>query len=387
MAGVVGTVLCLLLSAGCSHPAPPVSKSWNPKTAALYLDERENWWTQWVGAARDHGTYCVSCHTALPYALARPALRNALGERGVSPNEQSLIDNVTKRVRIWKDTVPYYSEQGYDVKTPESRGTEAVLNAIILANRDSHDGQLSNDTRTAFGNMWTLQQTTGPQKGSWLWLQFDQEPWEAHDSGYYGAALAAMAVGIAPENYSSNPEIQNQLAMLREYLNRESASQSTINRVFLLWASTKLHGLLTPEEQQAIVSEALSRQQPDSGWRLASITWSWNNWTTRSLIRMWFREDGTPWRGQSDGVATGLITLVLQEVGVRSSNLQLQNGLAWLRSHQTTEGFWPASSVNKQDHMTSNTRRFMSDAGTAFSVMSLIEAEHTGTVAGSASHP
>ena len=46
--------------------------------------------------------------------------------------------------------------------------------------------------------MWALQQVKGDNAGSWPWLQFNQEPWEANDSGYYGAALAAMAVGIAP---------------------------------------------------------------------------------------------------------------------------------------------------------------------------------------------
>jgi hypothetical protein len=47
------------------------------------------------------------------------------------------------------------------------------------------------------------------------------------------------------------PEIQNSLKLLREYLNRESAAQSTINRVFVLWASTQLSGLLNPEHQNS----------------------------------------------------------------------------------------------------------------------------------------
>jgi hypothetical protein len=97
--------------------------------------------------------------------------------------------------------------------------------------------------------MWALQQTTGDNRGSWRWLQFDLEPWEANDSAYYRAALAAMAVGTAPGSYASGPEIQDNLTRLREYLNRQSAAQSTINRIFLLWASTKLPGVLAPEQQ------------------------------------------------------------------------------------------------------------------------------------------
>src|SRR5580692_11177813 len=75
------------------------ASTWSPKAAAAYLDQRSSWWMNWPTAARDHGTFCVSCHTATPYALGRPALRAALGEPSASPNEQKLIDNVTKRVR------------------------------------------------------------------------------------------------------------------------------------------------------------------------------------------------------------------------------------------------------------------------------------------------
>jgi squalene-hopene/tetraprenyl-beta-curcumene cyclase len=377
----VGTLLTCLAAAAlvaCSHSVAKVSDTWNPKAAAAYLDYRAGWWMDWNGSARDHGTFCVSCHTALPYALSRPALRASLAEQGPSINERKLIENVTRRVRLWKEIGPYYSDQGYDHKTAESRGTESVLNALILTSRDAQSGQLSDDTRAAFDNMWALQQTTGEIGGSWLWLQFDQEPWEANDSAYYGAALAAMAVGTAPGDYASTPGIQDNLARLRVYLNRESAAQSTLNRVFLLWASTKLPGLLAPEQRSAIIKEVLKKQQADGGWRLASITWRWNGWNLRTLENMWLREDGTPLEGKSDGVATSLITLVLQAADVPRDNAQLKRGLSWLMSNQnTTEGFWPASSVNKRRHKSSDTGRFMSDAATAFAVLALTENQRT----------
>ena len=308
--------------------------------------------------------------------MARPALRTALGESGASIEEQQLVDNVIKRVRRWKDSSPYYSDQGDNYKAAESRGTEAVLNAAVLANYDAQRGQLNDDTRAAFAHMWELQKSTGDEKGSWDWLQFDQEPWEANDSGYYGAALAAMAVGGAPGGYAASPEIQGNLQMLREYLNRESATQSTVNRVFLLWASTKLPGVLEAEQQKAIIHEVLSKQQSDGGWRLASIVWRWRGWSLKSLANIWLREDGTPLEGKSDGVATGLVTLVLQEAGVPSDNVQLRRGLSWLMSNQdATDGSWPASSVNKRHHMSVGTGRFMSDAATAYAVLSLTESQ------------
>ena len=384
--GMTVAFLVFAFMSGCSRAPAKISTSLDLGAAGRYLDGREAWWMQWVGSSRDHGTFCVSCHTALPYALSRPALRFAKGDPNLSPNERLLIDDVIKRVRLWKETKPYYSEEGYDRKTPESRGTESVLNALVLANYDTEQGHISEDAHQAFENMWNEQLTTGDLKGSWSWLQFDQEPWEAKDSVYYGACLAAIATGMAPEHYSASPEIQHNLAMLRGYLRDHAASQSTINRIFLLWASTKLPDLLTRAEQNAIIGEALDRQQNDGGWRLASITWSWRGWSTKTLVKMWLSEDGTPLRGKSDSVATGLTAYVLQEAGIRFDNAQLQKAILWLRHSQTPEGDWPANSVNKRTHLSSNTRLFMNDAGTAFAVLALTSSQRKTTPMDSASN-
>ncbi len=106
--------------------------------------------------------------------------------------------------------------------------------------------------------MWELQQTSGDGKGAWSWQQFNLKPWEAGDSPFYGAVLAAVAVRTAPENYPATPEIQNNLKMLREYLVRGYPKQSSINRVELLWVSTKWPGLLSPEQQKSIIDEVLA---------------------------------------------------------------------------------------------------------------------------------
>jgi hypothetical protein len=103
---------------------------------------------------------------------------------------------------------------------------------------------------------------------------------------------------------------------------------------------------------------------------------------------MWIREDGTPMEGKSDGVATSLLTLVLQEAGVGTDNAKLQRGRSWLLTNQNPkEGFWPASSVNKRRHRSSDTGRFMSDAATAFAVLALTENQKaTNSVASASSH-
>jgi squalene-hopene/tetraprenyl-beta-curcumene cyclase len=269
-------------------------------------------------------------------------------------------------VRLWKEVEPFYKDADRGpYKSVESRGTESVLNALILSSRDAQSGQISQDAHLAFRNMWAEQQTTGTQKGAWLWLRFNNEPWEADDSDYFGATLAAIAVGIAPGNYHATPEVQTNLRPLQEYLNRKLASQTSMNRVFLLWAAAKLPELLEPDKQRAIIDDLLAKQQPDGGWSLSSLSGDWK------------RADGTPQETRSDGYATGLITLVLQQAGISPETANLKRGLGWLTANQDkTEGFWPAYSLNKnkEHHISPETALFMNDAATSYSVLSLIVA-------------
>jgi hypothetical protein len=261
---------------------------------------------------------------------------------------------------MWKEVEPFYpdAKRGFP-KTSESRGTESVLNALILVGYDAPTGKLSADARLALDKMWAEQLKTGESKGAWPWLQFHNSPWEG-DSQYYGAALAAIAVGSAPGDYQHAARIQNGLKLLREYLVEECSSQKLIDRVILLWASTKIPALLTPEQQKSIIDEALSKQQADGGYSLSSFVGNWK------------RHDNTPLETKSDGYATGVVTLALQEAGVKRDQPQLKRGLEWLIENQEkTDGRWLAYSLNKQRDLSSYTGLFMSDAATAYAVLAL----------------
>ncbi len=338
------------------------SPAWNTRAAAADLDGRMAWWLTWPNAARDHDTACVSCHTALPYALARPGLRRALGEHDFAAPERTMLAQVAKRVRMWKEVEPFYPDQTRGLpKSSESRGTEAVLNALILATRDAHAGALTDDARQALANLWPLQFKAGELKGAWAWLNFHYEPWESNDSAYYGATLAALAAGSAPGGYASTPEIQDQLKLLREYLQRGADKERLFNRVMVLWASTKLPGLLTPEQRRAIVDAAVSKQQNDGGW-------------ATSALGSWKRVDATELDTASDGHATGLITLVLQQALASRADPAVTKGLSWLVKHQdATSGMWVASSLNKQRDPATDAGKFMSDAATAYAVLALTQ--------------
>jgi hypothetical protein len=295
-----------------------------------------------------------------------------LAEQGPSDVERKIVENVAERVRLWSEIGPYYGGQGYESAKPaESRGTEAILNALILATNDARSGKLSDITRTAFNNMWALQLREGNAKGAWSWLDFGLQPWEATDSQYYGAALAALAIGIAPENYHSSLDIQERVGLLMSYLNRESIKQSLMNRAVLLWASTKLPGLLNSDQQSLIVREVVKEQKADGGWELSSNAWP-EGLSIRSTVRKRLRSDWTRQSVESDGYATGLVTLVLEEMGMSRESPTLNRALAWLSRNQSSEdGSWYSSSLKKNRNPSSNIGHFMRDAATAYAVLAL----------------
>jgi squalene-hopene/tetraprenyl-beta-curcumene cyclase len=208
--------------------------------------------------------------------------------------------------------------------------------------------------------MWALQLKTGDQRGSWTWLNFHNEPWEADDSAFWGASLAGIAAGRAGESYRKTPEIQANIALLGEYLQREQHNQSTLHRAVALWASGKLPQLLKPEQRQAIVADIARLQREDGGWAASTL-----------VVKGWKRQDGTPMESASDGYGTGLMVTALEQSGEASAKPAIAKGLAWLEHHQDQSGAWLSTSLNKQRDPASDPGRFMSDAATAYSVLAL----------------
>ncbi len=353
--------ICISLSLSSQPPTPDPPLPWSPATAAKYLDDRQTWWMNWPDSARDHQTFCVSCHTVVPYALARPRLRNVPGVTFPDANDTKLLENVTLRVTRWKEMQPFYSDEKVGPqKTAQSRGTESILNALILSSFESANAQPSEALATAFRNMWAERQKSGPAKGAWLWLNFHTQPWEADDSPYFGATLAAVAVGLAPGQYAQKTELQPLLRDLREFLLRGYEKRSLNNQALLLWASTEIPDLLKPEQQRAIIDSLTTHQQSDGGWSMST------------LVGPWKRGDNTPLETKSDGYATGLVCLAVKQAGVPETDVHLKKGLTWLATHQDkSQGLWPGYSLNKQRAPTADASLFMSDAATGYSILAL----------------
>jgi squalene-hopene/tetraprenyl-beta-curcumene cyclase len=351
LALVVALLLCPLALA---EGAAPV---WKPDAAGKYLDERQQVWS---ASAR-----CISCHSGLPYALARPALRKQFGAAIAGDLETKLLAQVRTRVVNWTklDTkaFPLYYDAN-DTLKKQSWGTEAVFNAIILASDDRYQGRTSPSavTRQAFANLWQTQVRTGPQRGSWEWLDFNEAPWGNIEARYYGAALAAIAVGTVPGYYQlgADSEVDTPVKLLQGYLKTQLSKQNLHDQVWGLWAATQLEGILTKVEQRQLVQQLLDKQETDGGWSLTSLG-------------SWKRHDGTAQAAGSDGYATALVLHVLQTAGLPKQEGKIAKGLVWLQRHQATSGAWPSASLVKKRSPTSNAGKFMSDAATAFAVLAL----------------
>jgi squalene-hopene/tetraprenyl-beta-curcumene cyclase len=301
----------------------------------------------------------------LSYALGRPVLRQVSGDDQPTDLEAKQLDQVRSRVAHWGelDTPPYRLSYDHEEKKKvESWGTEAVLNALVLASDDRRRGLSapSAPTQQAMRNLWATQRKDGVDAGSWDWLDFGLRPWEASEARYYGAALAAIAVGTAPGYLKGDDAEETRAGVdrLHRFLGLQLEKQNLHNRLFALWASTTIDGLLTSGRRDAIIRDILAKQRADGGWSLSSLVDC-------------KRSDGTPQETGSDGYATGLTLHVLQLAGVRRDQPPVARGLAWLRANQQKDGRWIASSLNKRRDPKSHVGKFMSDSATTFAILAL----------------
>ena len=307
---------------------------WDREAAARYLDSRMDAW--WAGAktlkTAGGETRCLSCHTALPYVWARQALRHSLGAAQPTPHEQRVLEQVSRRIGYRGDDQPY--DDHTEAKKVESRGVEAVLNAVALTGLDgdavTSDGQPL--MSAAMRRLWDVQRPDG----AWDWLEFGLEPFEAPDAVFHGAAMAAVAAGSpAGRRASDNEAGRAGVAQLRAYLRAHVSEQRAFNRAWMLLAAARLDGLLTGQERSAIVTGLESLQRADGGWSLADLgVWRW----TRHEAP--FAPPGTVDHAliaQSDGYATGLVVYALRRSGRPISYSAVQKGQAWLVGHQVPE--------------------------------------------------
>ncbi len=336
------------------------------KKTAKYLDSKQSHWFEWSSSKRGN-TRCIACHTNLTYTIVRHDLAKFTGSDDLAVYNNKLLTNAKKRIENWDTIRVFYGGR----KKAQSRGTEAIMNALILAKHDraSKREKISAATKQAFDILWKHQIPSGDAAGGWHWLDFGLEPWESADGAYYGAAIAAIAIGTAP-GYVNHNEIKPNLAALKKYLLKPYGSElagnpklSLYNRAYLLWASSELSGLLNQNQKSALHQKLFAKQNADGGWSLPSLG-------------KWKRLDGTPQSKKSDGYATGLVVYAMLRSGVKKDNEKMKQAIAWLAKHQNADGSWTGISVNKdRTNAREPVKSFFTHAATAMSALALIESK------------
>ncbi len=301
-----------------------LSADWSPRLAADYLDSRQKEWFSW-SRAQTPGGPCVSCHTGVTYLMVRPELRRKLGESQPTVYETGLLKTL--------HTAGFAGGFTKEPLASDANGVQTIHAALFTGDFDS---------------LWAAQIKEGKDKGAWKWFHLDLNPWEMPESTYYGATLAALAAKGQRDRY---PE---QIAMLKGYLTREYSNQPLHNRLLLLRAWPEI-----VPDKKSLLAEVWKLQQPDGGWTMESLG-PWKNP---------IRSSG------SDAYATALTTYALvNEHGV--SKKRLGDALKWLKSHQDPkQGFWAATSMNKEYPADSMMVKFMQDAATGFAALALLDAE------------
>jgi squalene-hopene/tetraprenyl-beta-curcumene cyclase len=343
--------------------SPAFCSDWSPKLAAQYMDGRQEQWLAWP-IAMNSGVPCVSCHTGLPYLMARPMLRHVLGETEPTLYEGMLKASMRATVSRTDANDLFSGLKG--VILQQVYGAQATVSALVLAMDDAQRGHLTPETERSLKRMWSLQVHSGKDKGGWPWSDFDLDPWETADSAYYGAALSALATGIAPGGYQARPELRENIAEMTAYLREGEKTTALHNRLFILWASAKMPNLLPPADKQAILDEVWKKQQPDGGWALDSLG-------------PWKKREQAPPSPGSNAYATALTAFTLEQAGVRPTGAGMARTLAWLRSHQDASGKWSAESMNHPHEAGSMPVLFMSDAATGYATLALLGSEQHST--------
>jgi squalene-hopene/tetraprenyl-beta-curcumene cyclase len=335
--------------------------AWNPEKAAKYLDDRQQAWYEFPAAQQDQDTLCMSCHTTLPYALARLALGEVAPDT-MNARTKVMYDSVEKRVAKWNDIRTFYPGQA-----DGSKATEAVLNALVLVARDASlpKPAMSEPAKKAIDILWQHQTTDGPAAGSWPWLDFGGpfQPWEVSAARYHGAALAAVAVGRAGKYYTYQTDAEKKgIERLRTYLKGPEGQAHVYNKAHLLWAAGELPGLLGESEKKPLITAVVEKQKPDGGWNVAELV----GMDKRTI-------GGAPTDKASDGYATGLAVYALIRAGVPRDDPAVKKGLAWLAdpAHRGPNGQWRAVSLNRVRDEATFAGKFMNDAATGFAVLAL----------------
>lgn len=314
---------------GGNSASEPMIEKFSLARAASFLDTAALGWQK--------KRRCVACHTDAAYLMTPPMT-------GSRPQAYREVRKFTEKLvnERWAKKGPRWD-------------AEVIVAAAALAASDAGtNGKLHPTTRKALDRMWTVQR----KDGGWNWLKCDWPPMESDD--HYGATLAAIAAGVAPESYAKTEKAQAGLKNIRRYL-AANPPPAPHHKGMILWADSLCGDLADARQRKAWIAELASLQKADGGWALATLG-------------KWKRGDGkTQDTTNSDGYGTGFVIYVLRRAGVPASDPRLKRGIAWLKSNQRASGRWFTRSLYKDN------KHYISHAATAMAIMAIDAGENVKT--------
>ena len=302
-----------------NRPDEPIRDEFSIDAAVRFLDAAALTWQK--------ERKCFACHSDYAFFVTRPLVGWKV------PAHEQLRSKLEHR-----------AEHPRDVKY---RVTEAVMVASMLAQNDAlTTGKLHPTTRKALDRMWTMQR----EDGGFDWMKYNQPPSEIDD--HYGVTIAAIGVGVAPDDYAETPAAKAGLDRIHEYF-KSNPPANLHHRAMKLLASLDVDGIMTEPERQQVVEVLFALQKPDGGWGVVTM----GNWE---------RSDGKPRDMESsDGYGTGFAIYVLRQAGVLVDEPRIQKGIAWLKTHQRASGRWFTRSMWK------DSKHYITHAGTAYAILAL----------------
>lgn len=306
----------------------PQAAEFSLAKAVSFLDSAAVSW------GNTHG--CVTCHTNGLYLAARPLVS------GKAP--ANLAVRQLAREYLLEDLLEKELPKGGDHEIQD-----LVATAAFLAISDARStGELHPTTRAALDSIWNRQS----EEGLWDWAKCNWPPYEIDD--HFGVTLAALGVGIAPDDYAQTPAAKEGLEKIRRYLTKHPPANPH-QKGMTLWAARYVPDLVAPDDRRQWIDDLFELQQSDGGWSAASLGGG-----------DWKRDDGTPQDTHSDGYGTGFVIYTLREAGIEADDPRLQRGIQWIKMNQRASGRWYTRSPKR------DTRHFITHAATNFVVMALI---------------
>ena len=300
---------------------------------------------------------CFSCHTNTAYLYTMPSIAsNPLYSDDIRENYKQVFSQLSS----WLDTrfspgSSYLSNGGYLIPT--------VMAFVFSKENFKRDADtLSDDQlKQELDLLTALKQEI--KEGNFNWFNLGIPPME-HDNDY-GHTLAALVFGVNEGNQNTD-----EIRYLIDYFEKNKA-QNLHQKGMRAWANSYYKGdlkLFSTETINEYIDDLVAAQNPDGGWRLASLGKGDPGWQDTGTL-----EEQTG--NKSDGYGTGFVLMTLLKNGFSINSPAIKNGLLWLEKNQVpdldaegNDNYRPGSWFTRSQ---ANKTNYITNAGTGFVLMSL----------------